>query len=158
MIRTHHQQPTLWTGFLNEEVNDLWEPWMRSVDPLLDDEQLIEQIFEAQGRRWKKSRTRGRMQTPSDVVLRLLVLKHVRDWSYQTLEREVRANLVYPASAGKKCLTRKRWAVWGRRSARTWWPACIGAWWSWQWSRKWCRPQDAGGHDGGGNQHSLPDR
>jgi IS5 family transposase len=95
MIRTHHKQPTLWTGFLNEEVNDLWEPWMRSADPLLDDEQLIEQIFEAQGRRWKKSRTRGRMQTPSEVVLRLLVLKHVRDWSYQTLEREVRANLVY---------------------------------------------------------------
>ncbi len=52
MIRTHHQQPTLWTGFLNEEVNDLWEPWMRAADPLLDDEQLIDQIFEAQGRRW----------------------------------------------------------------------------------------------------------
>jgi len=99
MIRTHHQQPTLWTGFLNEEVSDLWEPWMRSADPLLDDEQLIEQIFEAQGRRWRKSRTRGRMQTPSEVVLRLLVLKHVRDWSYQTLEREVRANLVYRAFA-----------------------------------------------------------
>ena len=95
MIRTHHQQPTLWTGFLNEEVNDLWEPWMRAADPLLDDEQLIDQIFEAQGRRWKKSRTRGRMQTPSEVVLRLLILKHVRNWSYQTLEREVRANLVY---------------------------------------------------------------
>jgi transposase, IS5 family len=30
-----------------------------------------------------------------DVVLRLLVLKHVRNWSYEVLEREVRANLVY---------------------------------------------------------------
>jgi RimJ/RimL family protein N-acetyltransferase len=29
------------------------------------------------------------------VVLRLLVLKHVRNWSYGVLEREVRANLVY---------------------------------------------------------------
>jgi transposase, IS5 family len=29
------------------------------------------------------------------MVLRLLVLKHVRNWSYQTLEREVRANLLY---------------------------------------------------------------
>ena len=47
------------------------------------------------GRRWKKSRTRGRLQTPAEVVLRLLMLKHIRDWSYQTLEREVRANLVY---------------------------------------------------------------
>ena len=97
MIRTHHQQPTLWTGFLKEEVNDLWEPWMRHADQVLDDEQLIAQVLEAQGRRWKNSRTRGRLQTPSEVVLRLLVLKHVRDWSYQTLEREVRANLVYRA-------------------------------------------------------------
>jgi IS5 family transposase len=31
------------------------------------------------------------------VVLRLLILKHVRNWSYDTLEREVRANLVYRA-------------------------------------------------------------
>jgi IS5 family transposase len=29
------------------------------------------------------------------MVLRLLILKHVRNWSYQVLEREVRANLVY---------------------------------------------------------------
>jgi IS5 family transposase len=93
MIRTHHQQPTLWTGFLKEEVSDLWEPWMRCADRVLDDEQLVEQVFEAQGRRWKKSRSRGRLQTPSEVVLRLLVLKHARDWSYQTLEREVRSNL-----------------------------------------------------------------
>jgi transposase, IS5 family len=99
MVRTHHQQPTLWTGFLKEEVRDLWEPWMVHADQLLEDEQLVEQIYEAQGRRWKKSRTRGRLQTPSEIVLRLLILKHVRNWSYQTLEREVRANLVYRAFA-----------------------------------------------------------
>jgi len=29
------------------------------------------------------------------MVLRLLILKHVRNWSYDVLEREVRANLVY---------------------------------------------------------------
>src|SRR5260370_38823 len=97
MIRTHRQQPTLWTGFLKEEVHDLWEPWMKHADRLLEDEQLIERVFEAQGRRWEHSRTRGRWQTPSEVVLRLLVLKHVRNWSYQSLEREVRANLVYRA-------------------------------------------------------------
>ena len=95
MIRTHHHQPTLWTGFLKDEVDDLWEPWMRQADRVLDDEQLLAQVFEAQGQRWKLSRTRGRLQTPSEVVLRLLVLKHARNWSYQTLEQEVRANLVY---------------------------------------------------------------
>jgi IS5 family transposase len=41
------------------------------------------------------SRTRGRPGTPAEVVLRLLVLKHMRNWSYGVLEREVRANLVY---------------------------------------------------------------
>ena len=29
------------------------------------------------------------------MVLRLLILKHIRNWSYAVLEREVRANLVY---------------------------------------------------------------
>ncbi len=68
---------------------------MRVTDQLLDDERLVEQVFEAQGRRWKNSRRCGRLQTPSEVVLRLLILKHVRNYSYETLEREVRANLVY---------------------------------------------------------------
>jgi IS5 family transposase len=68
---------------------------MRQVDEVLSDEQLVELFFEALSRRWMHSRTRGRRGTPADVVLRLLVLKHVRNWSYGVLEREVRANLVY---------------------------------------------------------------
>jgi tetratricopeptide (TPR) repeat protein len=32
---------------------------------------------------------------PADVVLRLWILKHIRNWSYEVLERELRANLVY---------------------------------------------------------------
>jgi hypothetical protein len=31
--------------------------------------------------------------TPADVVLRMLVLKRLVDWSYDDLEHEVRANL-----------------------------------------------------------------
>ena len=56
---------------------------MRTADSLLDDEQLIERVFEAQARRCLKSRTRGRRQTAAEVVLRLLILKHVRDWSFE---------------------------------------------------------------------------
>jgi IS5 family transposase len=52
---------------------------------------------DAQGKRHRKSRTHGRTQTPAEVALRLLILKPVRNWSYDTLEREVRANLVYRA-------------------------------------------------------------
>jgi hypothetical protein len=68
---------------------------MREVDQLLEDAALVETVYDAQGKRHRKSRTHGRTQTPAEVALRLLVLKHVRNWSYDTLEREVRANLVY---------------------------------------------------------------
>ena len=37
----------------------------------------------------------GRAQTPAETVLRLLLLKHVRNWSFDTLEREVTLNLAY---------------------------------------------------------------
>jgi transposase, IS5 family len=95
MIQLRRQQPSLCDGFWAEEVSDLWEPWMRVADHLLQDEALVDHVYEAQAKRRKHSRTRGRKQTPSDVVLRLLILKHVRNWSYDVLEREVRANLVY---------------------------------------------------------------
>jgi len=95
MIKLRHQQPTLWASFLAEEVDDLWEPWMRFADQLLEDEQLLETIYEAQAHRHERIRTFGRPQTPAEVALRMLLLKHVRNWSFEELEREVRANLVY---------------------------------------------------------------
>jgi IS5 family transposase len=51
------------------------------------------------------------------VVLRLLLLKHVRNWSYGVLEREVRANLVYRdftrvgASQAPDAKTMGRWGL-----------------------------------------------
>ena len=95
MIQLRHRQPSLCDAFWSEEVSDLWEPWMRMADGLLEDEALLDCVYDAQAKRHKQSRTRGRKQTPAEVVLRLLLLKHTRNWSYDVLEREVRANLVY---------------------------------------------------------------
>ena len=95
MIKLRHQQPTVWESLFAEEVAELWEPWMRVVDELLEDEELVDAVYEAQGKRHPQSRLRGRQQTPAEVALRMLILKHVRNWSYETLEREVRANVVY---------------------------------------------------------------
>jgi IS5 family transposase len=78
-----------------DEVKDLHEDWMIHADQVLADEQILAVVYEALGKRHPLSRTRGRKATPAEVVLRLLVLKHVRNWSYVVLEREVRANLVY---------------------------------------------------------------
>ena len=91
MIQLRHGQPSLWHKGLAKDIEDLWEPWMREVDHLLEDAVLLEDVYQAQGKRHGQSLTRGRMQTPAEVALRLLILKHVRNWSYDVLEREVRA-------------------------------------------------------------------
>ena len=95
MIELCRRQLDFGDGLIAEEVGDLWEDWMRHVDTVLEDPVLLDLAYQALACRWKNSRTRGRKGTPVDVVVRLLVLKHMRNWSYAVLEREVRANLVY---------------------------------------------------------------
>ena len=80
---------------IDEDVRALWEPWMIQADRLLEDDELIDRVYEAQGERHEHSATKGRSQTPAEMVLRLLLLRHLRNWSFDTLEREVRTNLAY---------------------------------------------------------------
>jgi len=82
-------------GFIEEETASLWEPWMRQADQVLEDEQLINRVYEALLKRHPKSRTRGRRGVAAEIVLRMMLLKHIRNWSFQDLEREVRPNLLY---------------------------------------------------------------
>jgi IS5 family transposase len=56
---------------------------------------MVSAVHQALVQRHPQSRRRGRPGFPAEVVLRLLVLKHIRNWSYAVLEREVRPNLVY---------------------------------------------------------------
>jgi IS5 family transposase len=95
MIEVRRLQCSFAEGLIRETVEDLWEEWMRHVDTVLEDESLLSTVYEALARRRPKSRTRGRLGTPAEVVLRMLLLKHLRNWSFDELEREVRSNLVY---------------------------------------------------------------
>ena len=88
-------QPQFVHGFVEEAVGDLWEPWMRAADRILEDEQLLSSVYEALLRRHPNSRTRGRLGVPAEIVTRMLLLKHIRNWSFDVLEREVRPNLLY---------------------------------------------------------------
>jgi len=78
-----------------EAIGGFWEPWMRQADQVLEDEKLVNVVYEALLRRHPKSRTRGRLGTPAEIVLRMLLLKHIRNWSFRVVEREVRTNLLY---------------------------------------------------------------
>ncbi|MGH2372413.1 MAG: ISNCY family transposase, partial [bacterium] len=95
MVQLRHSQQNLGEVFFAREAASLMEPWMKEADQILDDEPLLEMVYERLGRRYPQSRTRGRNATPAEVVLRLMVLKHVRNWSYAILEREVKGNFVY---------------------------------------------------------------
>jgi transposase, IS5 family len=95
VIEMRRAQLSFGDGLIAGEVSDLREGWMTHADRVLADEQIVGAVYEALARRHPRSRSRGRPGAPAEVVLRLLILKHVRNWSYHVLEREVRANLVY---------------------------------------------------------------
>jgi IS5 family transposase len=116
VIEMRRAQRSFGDGLIAEEVKDLRELWMEHADRLLDDEAMVAAVYEALARRHPKSRSRGRRGAPAEMVLRLLVLKHVRNWSYQVLEREVRANLVYrdfTRVGGEKMPDAKTMGRWG---------------------------------------------
>jgi IS5 family transposase len=99
MVRRRHTQLTLahvvLSGLVVPDPEVLMEPWLRAVDEALDDDEIVEAVVNVMRRRWKHSARRGRAGTPAEVVLRMLVIKHIRDWSYDELEREVTGSLVY---------------------------------------------------------------
>src|SRR6516162_6490433 len=117
VIEMRRLQLSFGEGLIAEEVSDLREEWMTHADEILGDEEIVAAVYEALAKRHPKSRSRGRPAAPAEMVLRLLVLKHIRNWSYQVLEREVRPNLVYrdftKVGAGKMpdAKTMGRWGL-----------------------------------------------
>src|SRR6188768_766580 len=96
MVIRRKQDRSLFEVLLPDS-DKLWPAWLKRIDTLLEDEAVIDTVASALEQRWPKSRTRGREGTPVEIVLRMLILKHLHDWSFDELEQEVRANLVYRA-------------------------------------------------------------
>jgi IS5 family transposase len=116
VIEMRRAQLSFGDGLIAEEVSDLREDWMTHADQVLADEPIVAAVYEALAKRHPNSRSRGRFGTPAEVVVRLLVLKHVRNWSYEVLEREVRGNLVYrhfTRVGGEKVPDAKTMGRWG---------------------------------------------
>src|SRR5215471_2763647 len=99
MVRRRHVQLELSQvvlfGLVLPNPEALMDPLLRAVDQKLGDDEVVETVVAVMRRRFQHSARRGRPGTPAEVVLRMLVLKHLRDWSYDELEREVRGSLVY---------------------------------------------------------------
>src|SRR5258706_1992312 len=94
MVQRRQRERSLFEVLL-PDGHKLWPDWLRKIDTLLEDDAVIEVVAQALEKRWPQSRRRGRLGTPAEVVIRMLILEHLFDWSYDDLEREGRANLVY---------------------------------------------------------------
>ena len=118
MIAARRLQQSFADGLIFGEVEDLWEPWMRHADKALEDEALLLLIQQELMKRCRKSKTRGRPATPAEVVLRMMLLKHVRDWSYEVLVQvtiseavtvylsRIRSAFVCATGQGQPCVSR----------------------------------------------------
>lgn len=74
---------------------EMMDPVLKQLDGVLEDEQLVDAVFALLAGRHEESARKGRPSTPAEVVLRMLVLKHLRRWTYEQLEWEVTGNYVY---------------------------------------------------------------
>jgi IS5 family transposase len=71
-----------------------FEPVLRELDRLLDDDEIFTRTKADLARRAPHTLTRGRPSTPVEVILRLLVVKRLYGWSYEALEHFVSDSLV----------------------------------------------------------------
>lgn len=70
------------------------DPVLQHLDRLLDDEVLYLQVRADLSRRYPRTLDHGRHSTPVEVILRLLLVKHLYNWSYRETEQRVGDSLV----------------------------------------------------------------
>jgi IS5 family transposase len=82
---------------LSELIPELrleFEPELAALDPLLDDEEIFLAVKADLSERHPNSRGLGRRSTPVEVILRMLIVRRLYDWSFEATERNVSDSLV----------------------------------------------------------------
>jgi transposase, IS5 family len=70
------------------------DPVLTQLDRLLDDDALFQAVKADRAHRFRRTLIDGRPSTPVEVILRMLVVKHLYGWSYAATERWVSDSLV----------------------------------------------------------------
>src|SRR5438132_10326289 len=76
------------------EVAAQTDPVLKELDRLLEDDQLYQQVRADLGKRYRFTLVHGRHSTPVEVILRMLLVKHLYQWSYRETEERVGDSLV----------------------------------------------------------------
>ena len=67
---------------------------LKELDRLLEDDALYRQVRADFGKRHRYTLVHGRHSTPVEVLVRMLIVKHLHQWSYQETEEQVDQNLI----------------------------------------------------------------
>ena len=70
------------------------DPILAQIDWLLEDEALYITFRSDLAKRYPNTETTGRRSTPVEVILRMLVVRRLYNWSYEQTERHVKDSLV----------------------------------------------------------------
>lgn len=76
------------------EVATQTDPVLKTLDSLLEDDQLYQAVRTDLGKRYQHTLVHGRHSTPVEVILRLLLIKHLYSWSYEETVKRVADSLV----------------------------------------------------------------
>src|SRR6266700_14165 len=76
------------------EVAAQTDPVLKALDRLLEDDQLYRQVRADLGKRYRFTLVHGRHSTPVEVLLRMLLCKHLYQWGYRETEERVKDSLV----------------------------------------------------------------
>jgi IS5 family transposase len=95
MIGSTSRQASLFYFAFAKEVMAITDDVLDPLDELLNDPPLIHLASQALAKRRVRSADFGRPSIAPDRLLRCVILKHLKDWSFRQLERELRASLLY---------------------------------------------------------------
>jgi transposase, IS5 family len=76
------------------EVAAQTDPVLKQIDHVLDDDELFRQVKADLGKRSRLTLVHGRHSTPVEVILRMLLIKHLYGWGYRETEERVADSLV----------------------------------------------------------------
>jgi len=83
MVKESHSQRIVFESLLPDSEIEL-EPELKAIDTALEaDPSILRQVKEVISQRQRFSKTLGRHSTPVEVVIRLLVIKHLFNWSFR---------------------------------------------------------------------------
>src|ERR1700726_3427394 len=76
------------------EVATQTDPVLKRLDQLLEDDQLYKRVRADLGQRYRFTLVHGRHSTPVEVILRMLICKHLYQWSFKETEERIKDSLI----------------------------------------------------------------